>query len=223
MIDSMAKPATSFARKAARLSWRLSIAAILLAMMAARLPLYARAVCEIIALGCAVAGIVSALIALLGICRHGSGGILWQSISGIVVSGLMIAIFVSNYAAARTRTTRNYESVFQSELAKMNAQLPKMIEPNVRLDEITMPSAKELGYRYTLMNAVKEDVDINSFVTTQKASLRKNYRTAQCFARFRKSGTRVRATYFDKSGQLIAAIAVGGAETPKKLPGVKAQ
>ena len=63
----------------------------------------ARVIIELTALFVIIVGLVFGIIALFGISRHGSKGILAPAIVGIIINGLFLFIFVTNFMAARAR------------------------------------------------------------------------------------------------------------------------
>lgn len=202
--------APPFAAKAARSSWRLAVAAAVLAAAAARLPPRPRAACELAALACAAAGIGCGAAALCGIRRRGSSGILFPAIAGLAANGLLAAIFASNYAVSRPGSLRDADRIVRNEVAQVNAQLPRMLSPDVRLDEIAVSDAKEVRFRITLTKIARGGMDIDGFVAKQTAILREKYGTGQSGARFRRLGSRMAFSYFDRDGDPIATITVGG-------------
>jgi len=58
---------------------------------------------DFVALALIVVGLIFGIIALFGISRHGSKGILAPAVIGIIINGLLVFIFVTNFMAARAR------------------------------------------------------------------------------------------------------------------------
>lgn len=58
---------------------------------------------DLIAFGVMTIGLIFGLIALAGISRYGAKGILAPAIVGIILNGLLLFIFVTNFLAARAR------------------------------------------------------------------------------------------------------------------------
>ncbi|MES2573173.1 MAG: hypothetical protein V4710_24330 [Verrucomicrobiota bacterium] len=50
-----------------------------------------------------VAGFIAGIIALFGMSKYGKKGILAPALIGIVINGLLLSIFVTNFIAARAR------------------------------------------------------------------------------------------------------------------------
>jgi uncharacterized membrane protein HdeD (DUF308 family) len=91
----------SFSHQAAKLSWVCPIIVFLLVTFGKQAGL--RVMIELIALCFIVMGLVAGVAALFGIRTHGKKGILVPAIVGIVINGLLLFIFVTNFIAARSR------------------------------------------------------------------------------------------------------------------------
>jgi acyl carrier protein len=66
----------------------------------------ARVILEYVALFLILVGLILGVIALAGIRKHGTKGILAPALVGIAINGLLLFIFVSNFMAARARAQR---------------------------------------------------------------------------------------------------------------------
>jgi hypothetical protein len=100
---TLPKPA-SFSQQAAKLSWVCPI--ILFGLLAFSRQMGAPLIIDLVALLFIVAGLAFGVIALFGIPRHGAKGILVSAIAGLVINGLLLFIFVSNFIAARIGATQ---------------------------------------------------------------------------------------------------------------------
>ena len=95
---------TAFAHQAAKGSWASAIIIFVLVAFGGRLG--ARVFIELIAFLLMVVGLALGVIALLGIRKHGMKGILAPAIVGIILNGLLLFIFVTNFLAARAKAQR---------------------------------------------------------------------------------------------------------------------
>lgn len=95
---------TAFAHQAAKASWASAVIVFFLVAFGGRTG--ARVILELVALFLIVAGLVLGIIALFGIRKHGMKGILAPALVGMVINGLMLFIFVTNFVAARARAQR---------------------------------------------------------------------------------------------------------------------
>ncbi len=96
---------TSFSHQAAKLSWVCPIIVFVLLMFTRQIG--ARVIIEMVALLLIVVGLVFGIFALFGISKHGTKGILAPAIVGIIVNGLLLFIFVTNFMAARARAQQH--------------------------------------------------------------------------------------------------------------------
>ena len=92
---------TSFSHQAAKLSWVCPIIIFLLLTFGKQAG--ARAIIELVALLLMVVGLAFGVVALFGMPAHGKSGILAPAIAGIIINGLLLFIFVTNFLAARAR------------------------------------------------------------------------------------------------------------------------
>jgi hypothetical protein len=96
---------TAFAHQAAKLSWVCPIIVFLLLMFGRQVS--SPVVLDLIALLIIVVGLIFGVIALFGISKHGRKGILAPAIVGIIINGLLLFIFVTNFMAARARAQQH--------------------------------------------------------------------------------------------------------------------
>jgi len=92
-------PTKAFAYQAARASWLGPI--VIFLMFAAGHQVVAQVVLELVALALIVAGICLGVAALCGIRKHGRKGILTPALVGLILNGLLLFIFITNFLAAR--------------------------------------------------------------------------------------------------------------------------
>jgi uncharacterized protein (TIGR03067 family) len=97
-------------QKAARSAWVLFILAIILIVLSQKVPSVLVPI-EIAVLIVTVAGLVCGVAGLLGIRRFGTRRILWPALVGIVLNGILVFIFVTNFIAARRTTLPATSSV----------------------------------------------------------------------------------------------------------------
>ncbi len=102
-------PTTAIAHQAAKLSWACPIIVFVLVAFGGQVG--ARVIIELIALLLIIVGLASGVIALFGISRHGPKGILAPAMVGIILNGLLLFIFVTNFRAARARAQPQHTSI----------------------------------------------------------------------------------------------------------------
>ena len=95
------QPTKPFAHQAAKLSWVCPLILVVINIFAKQVasPL----IIDLLALVLITVGFVFGVIVLCGIPKHGPRGILGPAMAGLVINGLLISIFVSNFMAARAK------------------------------------------------------------------------------------------------------------------------
>jgi hypothetical protein len=108
---------TSFSHQAAKLSWACPIIIFVLLMFSRQIG--ARVIIELVALLLIFVGLIFGIIALFGISKHGTKGILAPAIVGIIINGLLLLIFVMNFMTARARAIQQHSSIEASPVVAM--------------------------------------------------------------------------------------------------------
>lgn len=107
--------ATSLTHYAARLSWVCPIITIMtfafLMLGGQIIPRRAIALIASSALCILLIGLILAVVALLGISRHGTRRILAPAIVGIIINGLLFSFVVASFVASRARRTQQRGSI----------------------------------------------------------------------------------------------------------------
>jgi hypothetical protein len=91
-------PPIPFAFQAAKGSWASSVIVFFLLVFSST---GAKIILELIALLLILAGLSLGIIALFGIRKHGTKGILAPALVGLIINGLLLFIFINNFLAAR--------------------------------------------------------------------------------------------------------------------------
>jgi len=94
----------AFAHQAAKASWASAVIVFVLVAFGGRT--VARVVIELVAFVVMLVGVALGVIALFGIRKHGTRGILAPALVGMAINGLLVFIFVTNFLAARARARR---------------------------------------------------------------------------------------------------------------------
>ena len=112
-LTDMGTPAplgtTSFSRQAAKLSWVCPL--LVFALLTLSRQIGVRVIIELLSLLFIVVGLVFGVVALFGIRTHGKTGILAPASVGIIINGLLLFIFVTNFMAARARAQQQRSDV----------------------------------------------------------------------------------------------------------------
>jgi len=104
-ITTSPQQATAFPHQAAKGSW--ASAALVFVLVAFGRRTGATVVIELIALALMLVGLALGVISLLGIRRHGTKHILAPALVGILINGLLLSIFITNFLAARAKAQRH--------------------------------------------------------------------------------------------------------------------
>jgi hypothetical protein len=91
----------------------------------------ARVIIELVSVSLMVVGVVLGTIALIGVPKHGARGILAPALIGIVINGLLLFIFGSNFMGAKARAHAKVQESATS-LAGFRAATPKPKVGNAR-------------------------------------------------------------------------------------------
>lgn len=96
------------ARRAATLSWILFLLALAVSALGRGLGL--RLVADFLILLFLLTGFSAAVFALAGIKRHGRKGILLPALAGLVLNGLFLLVWITNFVAVRERAQSSSRS-----------------------------------------------------------------------------------------------------------------
>jgi hypothetical protein len=101
----MSEAKTMKVQRAAKASWQVFVLAILLSSISGTTKVFALKVSfEILMLFLLLGGIIAGTIALFRIKQHGRQKILWPALTGIILNGLLLTIFISNVVKAAAST-----------------------------------------------------------------------------------------------------------------------
>jgi hypothetical protein len=112
----MDAPSTkSFSRQAANLSWICPIVTIIIfVLLILSRQTVPRKIIALVASGALcliVIGLMFGIVALFGLSKHGTKGILAPAIVGIIVNGLLLSFVVTNFLTARLRAMQQHSGI----------------------------------------------------------------------------------------------------------------
>jgi 4-amino-4-deoxy-L-arabinose transferase-like glycosyltransferase len=106
---------TSFSHQAAKLSWVCPIITIIIfVLLIFNRQIGSRKIIALVAsaaLWLVVIGLVFGIVALFGISKHGTKGILAPAIVGIIINGLLLSFVVVNFMTARARAMQPHGGI----------------------------------------------------------------------------------------------------------------
>jgi len=103
----------------------------------------------------------------------------------------------------------SYHKVLQNDVEKMNISCPTMIDGDTRLDSATVSQGNTLQYHYTMVNVLKDSLDISYFHNDLEENILNAVKTSKDLKTYRESGVTFVYIYSDKEGRLITKITVG--------------
>lgn len=165
-------------------------------------------------------GVVAGIVALFGIPRHGREGILWKALIGILFPILLALLALpAIFAAKRIATDFQRQSSIRSQLAfvekRLNKQCPVMVDEVTRLESVKVEGKEALIFNYTLPTMQKSDFPDGEFEERMRGIIVDAYNSAPDMKLYRDGHVTVINRYRDKTGTLVAEIAVG----PEDLKG----
>ena len=124
---------------------------------------------------------------------------------------LVLAGVVSSFVGS-TRGPLS-EKALAKVTSEINQKLPRMVDPETRLDQIVTGPGKSIVYRYTLVNFAKGEVpDPSRIAKVVRPKVLDRYRSDKDLKRVRESGLVLHHKYFDKYGTFLAGFQVGPAD-----------
>src|SRR5438876_9287575 len=117
---------STFASQAAKGSWVSAAMIFLLVALGQRTG--ARVIIEFVALFIMVAGLILGVIALFGIRKYGTKGILAPAVVGIAINGLLLFIFLTNFIAARAKAQREEKPSPSTVVQRVRAEVAQVLK-----------------------------------------------------------------------------------------------
>jgi len=145
----------------ARASWIAPLLIIGANMILGQTPTASAVIVTLLAFGLAGIGLLAGVIALSGIGRHGTEGILIPSIIGILLSAVFLFLIGTNFSAAYQRA-RDPQAQLAAAAKKLQADLPRMIDKDTELVRVAAASG-ELIYDYRLVKYKEGELDAGKF------------------------------------------------------------
>lgn len=132
----------------------------------------------------------------------------WNTIKKIRWLGPLVIVFaIFLFAKGSFENRPDLEVLSQQIKSKLN--LPLLIDPDTRLDDIKPKGEKEIEYSLTLVNFSKGDPVLNQLVNNLEAAFRDNSCKDPNYIKFFNSGITVTMVYFtnDQNEALNMSIA----------------
>lgn len=135
---------------------------------------------------------------------HPSG----KKVSRKAIIGIILGITVAIAVKMLVFKTPSHEALMQQTAGNLNKSCPVMIDPETRLDNVTLPTARVFQYNYTLVNRKKASVDLEDLKNFLTPTIVENVKTSPQLQLFREQNTTFSYHYTDKDGAFLFEITV---------------
>ncbi|MFV0269135.1 MAG: hypothetical protein ACK5HT_18570 [Draconibacterium sp.] len=125
------------------------------------------------------------------------------TIVGLAV-GLIVYFLVKQFVFAPP----SFDKVMMQAVSKINESCPIMVDQDTRLDNAIALPENILQYNYTLVNWVKDSVDLNAFEDYMQPMILKNVKTNPDLKIYRDNKTTMAYNYKDMNGLFITKISI---------------
>ena len=155
----------------ARASWIAPLLIVGANIILGRTPVASAVGVTILAFVLAGIGLLAGVIALFGIGRHGTEGILIPAIIGILLSAVFLFLIGTNFSAAYQRA-RDPQAQLAAAAEKLQAGLPRMIDKDTELVRVAAASG-EIIYDYRLVRYKQGELDAEKLNAAMAPVLKK--------------------------------------------------
>jgi len=123
------------------------------------------------------------------------------SVVGTTV-GLLVAFFIQQYFFKAP----TFDKAMMEAASQINQSCPIMVDQETRLDNAVAMPGNVFQYNYTLVNLVKDSIDISGLEGYIKPVILNNVKTNPDMKGFRDNKVTMTYTYKDKDGVYITRI-----------------
>ena len=131
-----------------------------------------------------------------------------KKVSRKAIIGIILGIAVAVTVKMLVFKTPSHEAQLQQAAGNLNKSCPMMIDPETRLDNVTIPAAKVFQYNYTLVNMQKASIDIEDLKSFLTPTIVENVKTSPQLQLFREQNTTLSYHYNDGNGAFLFDIVV---------------
>jgi len=170
-------------------------------------------------------GLISGIVALFGIPKHGKKGILGKALCGVIIPlvllGLAIPSIMAGFMEARSQAIKNNQDQMSPEdrvramADQINKQGSIMVDTSTRLEAAEALPNRTLLYNYSLISKTSSEISAEALNRIVRPDIVKKYNILPEMKVFRDNGITVIYRYRDKAGQLIGDISVGPSDLVK--------
>jgi len=126
---------------------------------------------------------------------------------GIIVS---IVFFGLSYFAVQQIffKPQPFDTIMMKAASEINKSCPIMVDKDTRLDNAIALTDNTVQYNYTLVNWVKDSLDLEAFENYMQPMILNNVKTNPDLKIFRKNKTTMAYSYKDKKGEFVIKISI---------------
>lgn len=125
------------------------------------------------------------------------------TIVGLAV-GLIVYFLVKQFVFAPP----SFDKVMMQAASEINESCPIMVDQDTRLDNAIALPENVLQYNYTLVNWVKDSVDLKAFEDYMQPMILNNVKTNPDLKIYRDNKTTMAYNYKDMNGEFITKISI---------------
>jgi hypothetical protein len=131
-----------------------------------------------------------------------------KKVSRKAIIGIILGIAVAIAVKILVFKTPSHEAQLQQAASNLNKSCPMMIDPETRLDTVTIPAVRVFQYNYTLVNMKKASVDMEDLKNFLTPTIVENVKTSPQLQLFREQNTTLSYRYNDLDGVFLFDIVV---------------
>jgi|688.fasta_scaffold192490_3 hypothetical protein len=130
----------------------------------------------------------------------------------LIVTAITVAIMVlaANFGPKLINSKKELILSNENSIAErakiMNKDCPFTFDSNTRLDSVSSPEKNVLRQNYTLLNDNKSDIDTEAFENIFKPEFKKNLKSQNQAAYFKKNNAKLVYRFYDKDKNLVTDI-----------------
>ncbi len=126
-----------------------------------------------------------------------------NTIIGLAV-GLIVAFLVKQFVFAPP----SFDKVMMQAASTINESCPIMVDQDTRLDNAIALPDNILQYNYTLVNWIKDSIDLKAFEDYMRPMILNNVKTNPDLKIYRDNKTTMAYNYTDMNGEFIIKISI---------------
>lgn len=123
---------------------------------------------------------------------------------GGLLAGLTIAILINQIIFKAP----SFDKQMMAAASKINESCPIIVDQDTRLDNTIVLPKNIFQYNYTLVNLIKDSIDINGLKDYLQLNILNNIKTNPDLKTYRDNKVTMAYFYKDKNGEFVLKIAI---------------